>query len=112
MIGENGAGKTNALFALRILLDESLARNAAYLRPSDFCRSIDRWQGHWVIIAVDFDELDPSEGCQILKHEAGHMDGTESGTYLYAFRPKRDVRKQLFEMSQADTLHAEFETYL
>ncbi len=68
LIGENGSGKTNALVALRLLLDESLTRNAAYLKPSDFCRSLNRWQGHWVMIAIDFEDLDPSEGCQILKH--------------------------------------------
>ncbi len=34
LIGENGSGKTNALHALRILLDESLSRNVVYLSES------------------------------------------------------------------------------
>jgi predicted ATP-dependent endonuclease of OLD family len=39
LIGENGSGKTNAFHALRLLLDETLERNAIYLRESDFCRA-------------------------------------------------------------------------
>ena len=66
LIGENGSGKTNALYALRLLLDDALSRNATYLQDTDFCRALDDWHGHWIIIAIDFEELDPSEGCQLL----------------------------------------------
>jgi putative ATP-dependent endonuclease of OLD family len=41
LIGENGSGKTNALHALRLLLDEALERNAVYLHegfPLKRCR--------------------------------------------------------------------------
>jgi len=51
LIGENGSGKTNALHALRLLLDDYLARNATYLRETDFCRELGDWRGHWIIIA-------------------------------------------------------------
>lgn len=112
LIGENGAGKTNAFFALRLLLDESLTRNVAYLKPSDFCRSLTHWQGHWVMIAVDFNDLDPSEGCQILKHNTGHMNGTASGTYLFTYRPKQEIRKRLFAMTQDESSRTDFEEYL
>jgi len=40
LIGENGSGKTNAFYALRLLLDDSLSRNATHLRESDFCRAL------------------------------------------------------------------------
>jgi putative ATP-dependent endonuclease of OLD family len=100
LVGENGSGKTNALYALRLLLDDSLSRNATHLRETDFCRALDDWRGHWIIIAIDFAELDPSEGCQILKHEAGHMNGTETGTYTLYFRPNLKVRTQLFELGR------------
>ena len=102
LIGENGSGKTNALEALRLLLDESLSRNAPRLRETDFCRDIGQWQGHWIIISVDFADLDPSEGCQLIRHNMGHMDETNTGTYTYFFRPKSEVRKRLFEMAQSN----------
>lgn len=99
LVGENGSGKTNVLHALRLLLDESLARNALFLRESDFCRQLDDWRGQWIVVSADFAALDPSEGCQLLKHNAGHMDGTDSGTCTFFFRPKGEVRKKLKDLS-------------
>jgi len=105
LIGENGSGKTNALHALRLLLDETLARNATCLRESDFCRGLEPWRGHWIVISADFANLDSSEGCQLLRHNTGHMDGTDTGTYTFFFRPKGEVRKKLKELSeQGDAL--------
>lgn len=102
LIGENGSGKTNALHGLRILLDESLTRNAIYLREAEFSRNLGQWRGHWIIISVDFEDLDSSEGCQLLRHNTAHMDGTNTGTYSFFFRPKGEVRKRLYELSQKD----------
>ncbi|MED7819073.1 MULTISPECIES: ATP-dependent nuclease [unclassified Francisella] len=99
ILGENGSGKTNALFALRLLLDESLPRNVTKLRDGDFCRNLAGWKGHWIVISVDFDELSAHEGCQMLKHNAGHMDGSDKGTLTYYFRPCLKTRKALFEAS-------------
>jgi len=100
LIGENGSGKTNALHAIRLLIDESLTRNAVYLRDSEFCRDLGQWRGHWIILSADFADLDPSEGCQLLKHNTAHMDGTNTGTFSFFFRPKAEVRKNLCELSK------------
>ena len=108
LIGENGSGKTNTFHALRLLLDESLERNAIYLRENDFCRDLREWQGHWIVIAIDFDKLDPSEGCQILRHRAAHVNGSETGTCTFYFRPKADIRRELFKLSQSDGNIEEF----
>ncbi len=99
LIGENGSGKTNALHALRLLLDDTLPRNATCLREADFSRALGDWKGHWIVIAVDFEELDPSEGCQILKHATGHMDESDTGTHTLLFRPRLEIRKRLHEMT-------------
>jgi predicted ATP-dependent endonuclease of OLD family len=112
LIGENGSGKTNALYALRLLLDDSLFRNSTRLRETDFCRALDEWHGHWIVISIDFEELDPAEGCQILKHETGHMDGSETGTYSLYFRPKLEKRAKLYEMSSEGAEPDEIRTYL
>ena len=112
LIGENGSGKTNALHALRLLLDDSLYRNATRLRESDFCRALDDWHGQWIVVSVDFEELDPAEGCQILKHGTGHMDGTATGTYSLYFRPKFEKRMKLYEMTSETAGPDEIRTYL
>jgi putative ATP-dependent endonuclease of the OLD family len=102
LIGENGSGKTNALYAIRLLLDDNMSRNATRLRETDFNRSLGEWRGHWVIISIDFEELDACEGCQMIRHEVGHMtnENKNKGTYTYIFRPKKECRKRLFELSQ------------
>jgi putative ATP-dependent endonuclease of the OLD family len=112
LVGENGSGKTNAMYALRLLLDDSLSRNATRLKESDFCRALGNWRGHWIVISIDFDNLDPSEGCQILKHQAGHMNGTESGTYTLYFRPNLKVRTELFEMGREGAAAADIRRQL
>lgn len=104
LIGENGAGKTNAFQAIRLLLDDTLSRQSTSLRESDFNRSLGTWRGHWIIISLDFAQLDTSEGCQMIRHATEHMDEIGSGTYTYIFRPKREVRKTLFEKSLAKAL--------
>ncbi len=100
LIGENGSGKTNAFQAIRFLLDETLSRNALNLRDTDFCRDLGQWKGHWIVISADFADLDPSDGCQMLRHTAGHMNATNSGTYSFIFRPKKEVRKKLHELAE------------
>lgn len=101
LIGENGSGKTNAFHAIRLLLDDSLPRAALKLRESDFSRAADSWKGSWIIICIDFEELDTSEGCQVLRHNVGHMDTSNRGTYTFYFRPTKAVRKSLFDATQS-----------
>ena len=102
LIGENGSGKTNAFQAIRLLLDENLNRNALNLKDTDFCRDLDKWRGQWIVIAADFADLDSSDGCQILRHKAAHINATNTGTYTFFFRPKQETRKELFTLSQDD----------
>lgn len=100
IIGENGSGKTNLFYALRILIDDSLPRYIHFY-SSDFNRSLGDWAGHWIIITLFFDELDASEEAQALAvQSSGHMDTTSSGSYSVYFRPRYQFRKELFDYSQ------------
>src|SRR6266540_3312976 len=42
VVGENRVGKSNFLYALRLLLDPSLAESARYLRAEDFWDGLPR----------------------------------------------------------------------
>lgn len=102
IIGENGSGKTNLLQALRFLIDESLPRTIRFYE-SDFNRSLADWRGHWIIIQLEFSELDVSEEAQaIAMHKAGTMGefDTSKGTYSLIYRPRETKRRKLFEYSQ------------
>ena len=54
IIGENDSGKSNALTALRILLDDSYFYNAKRLKDSDFSYEL----GNWRVVSRDSDERD------------------------------------------------------
>ena len=101
LIGENGSGKSNALTALRLLIDDSLARNSVELSDTDFCRGLGLWKGHWIIISLDFAELDASEGCQLLRHNAANMDGSATGGSSLIMRPRKPIRQRLHELGNA-----------
>lgn len=61
IIGENDSGKSNAMTALRILLDDSFYYNSKRLKESDFADSLDDWRGHWIIVSAYFDEISSEE---------------------------------------------------
>ena len=101
IIGENGSGKTNLLHALRLLIDESLPRSTRFYE-SDFNRALTSWKGHWIILQIEFEELDASEEAQaIAMHKAGEMAKYESskGSYSLVFRPRETKRRELYEYS-------------
>lgn len=101
LIGENGSGKTNAFYALRLMIDNNLPINASKLIESDFNRRLTKWQGHWIIISLQIADLDTSEGASILAHKIEHIDDevSSSGSYHYYFRPNKKFRKKLYELS-------------
>lgn len=104
IIGENGSGKTNLFHAIRIMVDENMPR-ITKLYETDFNRSIGKWQGHWIVIQLEFQELDSSEEAQsIAMHKIGTVDDFDSskGTYSFYFRPRIDFRRSLYELSEAE----------
>lgn len=105
IIGENGAGKTNAFRAIRLLLDDNLLRSAYKLDESDFCRALGDWKGHWIIICLEFDEISKDETIQALfNHGTAHVGvQAETATYALIFRPRIEVRVLLSRLSPGDT---------
>lgn len=85
-----------------MLIDENLPRNVK-IYESDFNRSLNQWKGHWIIIQIEFSDLDVSEEAQaIAMQKAGAMDEYDStkGTYSLIFRPRESKRRELYECSQ------------
>ena len=108
VIGENGSGKTNVFRAIRLLLEDASLQFAYKLIEADFNRKLDngKWKGHWIIISIEFDELNNEEAIQSLFiHGAGiaEDDYVEKATYNLFFRPKADIRQKLSELAPGDT---------
>lgn len=105
LIGENGTGKTNIFRAIRLLLDNELPRAAIRLNENDFCRQLVGWQGHWIVISIEFDEIATDEVSQALfLHGTGAIAGNrvDKATYNFIFRPKADIRNALNQLPTGD----------
>ncbi|MGE8421860.1 MAG: ATP-dependent nuclease [Sphingobacterium siyangense] len=107
IIGENGSGKTNVFKAIRLLLEDVSLPYAYKLTEGDFNRTLDkgRWKGHWIIISIEFDELNDEEAIQSLFiHGAGVAEEkyVKKATYNLFFRPKADIRQKLSELAEGD----------
>ncbi|MBL8501521.1 MAG: AAA family ATPase [Nitrosomonas sp.] len=105
VIGENGSGKTNLFRAIRLLLDDNMIRSAYKLNETDFHRKLGRWQGHWIIISLEFEDISPDESIQALfLHGTGNIaDGTiGKATYNLIFRPKKEIRLKLSKLTEGD----------
>jgi putative ATP-dependent endonuclease of OLD family len=103
--GENGSGKTNLFRSIRLLLDENMVRAAYRLDKNDFHRGLSRWQGHWIIISLEFQEISQDEPIQALfLHGAGNLGAGPIGTATYnlIFRPNNAIRLRLSQLDDGD----------
>lgn len=107
IIGENGSGKTNLFKAIRLLLEDASIQYAYKFTENDFNRKLgDNWKGHWIIISIEFNELNHEEAIQSLFiHGAGIAteEYVKKATYNLFFRPKADIRQKLSELKEGDT---------
>jgi len=108
IIGENDAGKSNAMNALRILLDDTYYYNEKRLKESDFSYALNDWKGHWIIISAYFDEITADEKkedvCKEIIPQSEDQnflksyircDGFNYGTVTLFIRPNKMKRKEL-----------------
>lgn len=106
IIGENGAGKSNVLRAIRLLLDDSMVRASYRLNEEDFNRGLTSWQGHWIIISIEFEDISSDEAIQALFVHGtgiGSTSGTVTkATYNLIFRPNKQVRMNLAGVDDYD----------
>ena len=117
VIGENDSGKTNAMTAIRILLDSDFYYTTKRLKESDFSKSLDDWRGHWIIISAFFDEiteedrdndvcreLNPDiESADFLSHYI-RSEGESFGTVTLYIRPSIEIRRSLFNATTFDEI--------
>src|ERR1700744_16768 len=89
IIGENGSGKTNLFQAIRLMLDDDSFKYAFKIDTNDFNRAIGDWRGQWIIISVEFSEINYEESIQTLFiHGLGVAEDAfvDKATYNLFFR--------------------------
>jgi len=108
IIGENDSGKSNAMTALRILLDDAYYYNSKQLKESDFSDVLGDWRGHWIIISAYFDGITATEKqeevCKEITPQTEdenflksyiRCEGSNYGTVTLYIRPGKAKRKEL-----------------
>lgn len=120
IIGENDSGKSNAMTALRILLDDSYYYNTKRLKESDFSDELDNWRGHWIIISAYFDEISteeknnevykdiiPTKENEDFLKSYIRCQGYNYGTVTLYIRPRKEIRKKLSELATKEDFEEE-----
>lgn len=110
IIGENDSGKSNAVTAMRVLLDDDYFYNPKRLKESDFSAELGEWRGHWIIISAFFDEITPEDrksevSVQISPENENEdflksfirCEGYNYGTVTLFIRPNKKKRKELYD---------------
>lgn len=107
IIGENDSGKSNALTAIRILLDDNYYYNTKRLKETDFSYVLGDWRGHWIIISAFFDEISSedksNEFCAELTPEQENADFLKSYKLLYVLCSRAKMNLYLFSESGRTT---------
>lgn len=119
IIGENDSGKSNAVTALRLLLDDTYYYNSKRLKESDFSYALGDWHGHWIILSAIFVDITPTdketEVCAEIIPDEENADFLKSfikckdsdiGIITLFIRPQKYIRKKLSEASDKATFDA------
>lgn len=112
IIGENDSGKSNAMTALRILLDDTYYYNTKRLKETDFSDALSDWKGNWIIISAIFGEITSqdkeNEACAEIVPDDENEEFLKSyiksgnddiGVISLFIRPQKIIRKKLSEIT-------------
>lgn len=93
VIGENNAGKTNFLHAIRLCLDVNLSSSYRALAPNDIHANLDISHPSQVLIGVEITDFDGKINEEALVGAWQHQPG--KARLFYRYRPKRSIREDL-----------------
>lgn len=115
VLGENDSGKSNAMTAIRILLDSTYFYNVKRLKESDFADALGDWRGHWIILSAFFDEITEEDKTNEICNELIPMKEDEEflksyirckdnnyGTVTLFIRPIKKIRTDLHNVRNKD----------
>lgn len=106
IVGENNAGKSNLITALRLCLDVEMPARLRALAPSDIHVDVRQDQPFHVVVGVEFSDFAQDLNEAALLH--GCQIGADRARVMYRYRPRRAVRDAVARGDQAaDALHAD-----
>lgn len=91
LLGENAAGKSNLLYALRLVLDNTLPDSARFLRPEDFFDGLAEPMGSTVQVSVDLTGFDQDTNAKSILSKYLISVKPFVARLIYQFRPKQTL---------------------
>ena len=91
LLGENRVGKSNLLFAIRLVLDPTLPDAARQLKLSDFWDGCDLAQSPQIEVHLDFAEFDADDAQSALLTDFRIAGDPRIARLSYVFRKKPEV---------------------
>lgn len=101
VLGENNVGKSNLLFALRLVLDPTLPNSVRKLEAADFFAGIDPFKGNQIRITVSLADFQDNSR----EHAAVPKCFSDQGSISnisYVFAPREDVDAPPEETTEKD----------
>lgn len=100
LLGENRVGKSNLLFAIRLVLDPTLSESTRQLKLSDFWDGVDLTQSPQIEVHLDFTDFDDDYALTALLTDFRIATNPKIARLSYVFRKKTEVTGPL--QSNAD----------
>lgn len=91
LLGENRVGKSNLIFAIRLVLDPTLPDVARQLKISDFWDGCDLTQDPEIVIHLDFADFDGDDALTALLTDFRLAEDSAIARMSYTFRRKPEV---------------------
>jgi len=91
LLGENAAGKSNLLYAMRLVLDNTLPDSARFLRPEDFFDGLAEPMGSTVQVSVDLTGFDQDTNAKSILSKYLISVKPFVARLIYQFRPKQTL---------------------
>ncbi len=92
LVGANGSGKSNLLYALRLILDHSLPDKKRFLDAGDFWEGLDKpFYGEEIEIHIEIKEFDDNTKLLACLHDALIDKNTAKLSFVY--RPRNKLEK-------------------
>ena len=92
VVGENKVGKTNLIYALRLVLDPSLAESSRTLRAEDFWDGLKApFQGNVIEIAIEIAGFDGDKQATAILNDCVVAKKPLLARLTYQFRPRAAI---------------------
>ena len=92
LLGENRVGKSNLLFAIRLVLDPTLPDSARQLKTSDFWDGCDLTKNPQIEVHLDFTDFDEDDSLVALLTDFRTAGDHKVARMSYIFRKKLELR--------------------